>query len=155
MVLWAYGMMRSDSARKTGANTPTIGFVHTAQLSLTSLSSADGTSAPTSPTLRVFLDDPRQSNQAAIDAFILMNSGVPCLRINGEKGPPHGANGHEEENGSASDVGSGVCDLRVPTQVLNAGVSLLDGTHPDVDRQTGPPLLRALCGLMEELGALS
>lgn len=154
MVLWAYSMMRSDSARKTGANTPTVGFTHTTQLSLSSLPPTDGTCAPTSPTLRVFLDDPRQPNQAAIDAFILMNTGVPCLRINGDKGR-HQTGNDGEENGSAPDIISGFCDLRVPTEVLKAGVSLLDGTHPDVDRQTGPPLLRALCGLMEELGALS
>jgi len=47
-----------------------------------------------------------------------------------------------------------MCSLKHPWQVMKAEVTLLEGTHPDVDRETGPPLLRALCGLMEELGGL-
>ena len=43
---------------------------------------------------------------------------------------------------------------KYPSQVMKVGVKLLDSTHPDVDREHGPPLLRALCGLMEEFAGL-
>jgi hypothetical protein len=110
-------MLISDRARRTGTNTPSA-----------SHASAPNLAAP------VFLDDARSSNQNAVDAFILLNSGTPCLHISRE--PVE------------------VCQIRHPSQVMRAGVKLLEGTHPDVDREIGPPLLRALCGLMEELGGL-
>lgn len=125
MVLWTYSMIINDRARKTGTNTPV---------------------APLPPNSRtqgpiVFLDDPRSSNQSAVDAFVLMNSGTPCLRI---------ISGRSEKEKEKAEI----CQLKHPSQVLKTGVRLLEGTHPDVDREIGPPLLRALCGLMEELGGL-
>ena len=120
----------SDHARKTGLNTPTQ-------------SNPRGES---SDQILVFLDDARSSNQAAVDAFIMMSTGTPCLRILS----PSAQTQLGEGNASTSDI----CNLKYPWQVMKAGVALLDGTHPDVDRETGPPLLRALCGLMEELGGL-
>ncbi|KAH7559035.1 hypothetical protein BM1_03972 [Bipolaris maydis] len=130
MVLWTYSMITSDSARKTGCNTPT---------QVEQAATSDG------PTL-VFLDDARCSNQSAVNAFIMMNAGIPCLRISFDN-----AGAQSDVQGTAK---SDTCDLRYPWQVMKAGVALLDGTHPDVDRETGPPLIRALCGLMEELGGL-
>lgn len=118
-------MMTSDQERKTGFSTP----VHPAAVTTT-----DDTAT------FVFLDDARSSNQTAVDSFIVMNTGTPCLRMSGK-----GEGGVEKTD---------VCNLKFPWQVMQAGVALLDGTHPDVDRETGPPLLRALCGLMEELGGL-
>lgn len=123
-------MITSDSARKTGCNTPT---------QVEQAATSDG------PTL-VFLDDARCSNQSAVNAFIMMNAGIPCLRISFDN-----AGAQSDVQGTAK---SDTCDLRYPWQVMKAGVALLDGTHPDVDRETGPPLIRALCGLMEELGGL-
>lgn len=117
MILWTYSMLISDRARRTGTNTPSAPHA-----------SAPNLAAP------VFLDDARSSNQSAVDAFILLNSGTPCLHISREPAE--------------------VCQIRYPSQVIRAGVKLLEGTHPDVDREIGPPLLRALCGLMEELGGL-
>lgn len=76
----------------------------------------------------------------------MMSTGTPCLRI------PSSSTQTQLGEGDAS--ASDVCNLKYPWQVMKAGVALLDGTHPDVDRETGPPLLRALCGLMEELGGL-
>ncbi|EOA91112.1 uncharacterized protein SETTUDRAFT_158575 [Exserohilum turcica Et28A] len=125
MVIWTYSMMTSDQERKTGFSTP----VHPAAVTTT-----DDTAT------FVFLDDARSSNQTAVDSFIVMNTGTPCLRMSGK-----GEGGVEKTD---------VCNLKFPWQVMQAGVALLDGTHPDVDRETGPPLLRALCGLMEELGGL-
>jgi hypothetical protein len=117
MVLWTYSMLVSDRAKRTGTNTP----------------SASNPSAP-NPASPVFLDDARSSNQNAVDAFILLNNGTPCLHVSREPAE--------------------ICQIKYPSHVLRTGVKLLEGTHPDVDRETGPPLLRALCGLMEELGGL-
>jgi hypothetical protein len=117
MVLWTYSMLISDRAKRTGTNTPSAPD-----------SNAENVATP------VFLDDARSSNQNAIDAFILLNNGTPCLHISMQP----------EE----------ICQIKYPSQVMRTGVKLLEGTHPDVDREIGPPLLRALCGLMEELGGL-
>jgi len=75
----------------------------------------------------------------------MMNTGTPCLRITSK------ASARQLDDGAASME---MCSLKHPWQVMKAEVTLLEGTHPDVDRETGPPLLRALCGLMEELGGL-
>jgi len=121
-------MMVRDRAKKTGTTTPMR------------------TQPGSTPSKIIYLDDALSDNQGDIDAFILMNSGMPCLRIisthlsvAAESGPPNRPE---------------VCNLKYPSQVMKVGVRLLDATHPDVDRETGPPLLRALCGLMEELGGL-
>lgn len=125
MVLWTYSMITSDQERRTGYNTPTQPM---------SAVAANQSAAA------VFLDDRRSSNQAAVDSFIVMNIGTPCLRILGtDVGITEGAD---------------VCSLKYPSQVMQVGVALLDGTHPHVNRDTEPPLLRALCGLMEKLGGL-
>lgn len=123
-------MMISDHARKTGFNT----------------SIQPHSAATPDQSEFVFLDDARSSNQAAVDAFVMMNTGAPCLRISSRT-----TQTQLVEGGTAQ---SNVCNLKYPWQVMEAGVTLLDGTHPDVDRETGPPLIRALCGLMEELGGL-
>lgn len=117
MVLWTYSMLMGDRAKRTGTNTPCAPSANTQNI-----------------TTPVFLDDARAMNQNAVDAFILMNSGTPCLHMSGQP----------EE----------VCQLKYPSQIMKTGIKLLDGTHPDVGRDIGPPLLRALCGLMEELGGL-
>jgi hypothetical protein len=110
-------MLMNDRAKRTGTNTPSAPSTN-----------AQNISAP------VFLDDARSSNQTAIDAFILLNNGNPCLQVSGQEGE--------------------ICQLKYPSQVMKTGIRLLEGTHPDVGRDIGPPLLRALCGLMEELGGL-
>lgn len=122
-------MMMNDHARKTGSNTP----VRTAHATMQNQNTP------------VFLDDDRSTNQSAIDAFIMMNTGTPCLRV------PSKTSAQQVDDGVACTE---MCSLKHPWQVMKAGVALLEGTHPDVDRETGPPLLRALCGLMEELGGL-
>ncbi|EDU44696.1 hypothetical protein PtrSN002B_003714 [Pyrenophora tritici-repentis] len=132
MVLWTYSMLISDHARKTGFNTPI----------------QPSSTVPPEQTVLVFLDDARPSNQAAVDAFIIMNTGTPCLRILPSR--TRQTQGAAEAEAAKSNV----CNLKYPWQVMEAGVALLDGTHPDVDREIGPPLIRALCGLMEELGGL-
>ena len=128
MVLWTYSMMVCDRAKKTGTTTPTR-----AQPSMT-------------PDEVVFLDDAASKNQSDIDAFILMNSGIPCLHIISDHHPVSA----ESESTDSPEI----CNLKYPSQVMKVGVRLLDATHPDVDRETGPPLMRGLCGIMEELGGL-
>ena len=121
-------MMVRDRAKKSGTTTPLR---------------AHKTSSPGEV---IYLDDATQENQSDVDAFILMNSGTPCLHI---------ISTHQSvtiESGSTNRPET--CNLHNPPQVMKVGVALLDATHPDVDRETGPPLMKALCGLMEELGGL-
>ncbi|KAL5115151.1 hypothetical protein ACEQ8H_006987 [Pleosporales sp. CAS-2024a] len=132
IVLWTYSMMISDHARKTGVNTPTQQPACDTNGSSRNL---------------VFLDTNRSTNQAVVDNFISTNTGLPCLQI-----LPNLASAQGSEE--TEPMGGEICNLNCPWQVMRAGVALLDGSHPDVDRDTGPPLLRALCGLMEELGGL-
>ncbi|KAF2629060.1 C2H2 type zinc finger domain-containing protein [Macroventuria anomochaeta] len=128
MVLWTYSMMVRDRAKKTGTTTPML-------------------AQPSSPPSKiVYLDDAASYNQSDIDSFILMNSGTPCLHI---------ISTHQSVvSESGAPKRPEICNLKYPSQVMKVGVRLLDATHPDVDRETGPPLMRALCGLMEELGGL-
>ncbi|KAH8626860.1 hypothetical protein IG631_18878 [Alternaria alternata] len=128
MVLWTYSMMMRDRAKKTGTTTPMR-------------------AQPSSFLSKViYLDDAASENQTSINSFVLMNSGIPCLRIISTHQPV------ASESGVADRPE--ICNLKYPSQVMKVGVRLLDTTHPDVDRETGPPLVRALCGLMEELGGL-
>ncbi|KAJ4984578.1 C6 transcription factor [Stagonosporopsis vannaccii] len=128
MVLWTYSMMVRDRAKKTGTTTPLR------------------TQLGSPPSKIVYLDDATSNNQSDIDSFILMNNGMPCLRIIST----HLSVAPEPGSPTRPDI----CNLKYPSQVMKVGVKLLDAMHPDVDRETGPPLLRALCGLMEELGGL-
>ncbi|CAN9190210.1 unnamed protein product [Alternaria alternata] len=128
MVLWTYSMMMRDRAKKTGTTTP-----------MRAQSSSFLSKV-------IYLDDAASENQTSINSFILMNSGIPCLRIISTHQPV------ASESGVADRPE--ICNLKYPSQVMEVGVRLLDTTHPDVDRETGPPLVRALCGLMEELGGL-
>jgi hypothetical protein len=125
MVLWTYSMMVRDRAKKTGTTTPIR------------------TQSTSPPSKIVYLDDATSENQGDIDAFILMDRGIPCLHIIST----HRAVASESDRPE-------LCNLKYPSQVMKTGVRLLGASHPEVDRETGPPLLRALCGLMEELGGL-
>jgi hypothetical protein len=127
MVLWTYSMMIRDRAKKTGTTTPTC------------------TTQPKSKI--VFLDDEiLTANQPNIDVFVLMNSGTPHLRIT----PTQPVALRTPDTTNRPEI----CNLRYPYQVMKVGVTLLNSTHPDIDRKIGPPLIRALCRLMEELGGL-
>jgi hypothetical protein len=128
MVLWTYSMMIRDRAKKTGTTTPMR-------------------AKPSSPPSNVlYLDDDASVNQADVNAFVLRNSGIPCLHI---------VSTHQSVTSeSEAAIRPEICDLKYPSQVMRVGVMLLDTTHPDTDREIGPPLVRALCGLMEELGGL-
>ena len=127
MVLWTYSMMVRDRAKKTGTTTP----------------SRTQPSSP--PSKLVYLDDVTSANQGEINSFIQMNNGSPCLHI---------ISSQPIRPESERPIRPDTCNLRYPSQVMRAGVALFDALHPDVDRETGPPLVRALCGLMEELGGL-
>jgi hypothetical protein len=125
MILWTYSMMIKDRARKTGTTTPTR-----------TIQTTEGT---------VFLDDALSKNETNIDASIRTNSRKPFLRAIST--PPTSGTSHSQERPE-------ICDLRYPSQVMKAGVKILNSTHPDTDHEHKPPLIRALCRLMEELGGL-
>jgi hypothetical protein len=96
-------------------------------------------SADQDPMVR--LDAPPSDNSNYVEAFIHRDIGKPCLTTSFRT---RQADGSEEQ----------VCDLRTPSQIMKIGVELLDGKHPEVERKIKPPLLRALCNLMEGLGRL-
>lgn len=126
MVLWTYSMLIRDRTNKTVSCTPTRESSSKEQL--------------------VFLDDVPSEQQSAVNAFIFTGHGKPCL---------HMTSGFPQLSGVAtSSAGVDICDLQSPSQVMQAGVKLLDNTHPGSNREDGPPLLRALCRLMEDLGGL-
>lgn len=118
-------MMVRDRAKKTGSTTPV------------------GTHSSSLPGKILYLDDAVSDNQSEVDAFILMNQGIPCLHI---------ISTHQAVTSESNRPE--ICSLKYPSQVMKTGVRILDASHPEVDRETGPPLMRALCGLMEELGGL-
>jgi hypothetical protein len=71
MVLWSYGMMLRDTARRTGTNTPVRGGSSREQpLARTALQLA---AEP-----NVFLDD---ANNSQTEAFLYMGKGKPSLRF--------------------------------------------------------------------------
>ena len=128
MVLWTFSMMMRDQAKRTGTTTPIRTHA-----------------APSQSSPVVFLDDATSPNQRNIDAFIILNKGTPCLHI---------ISAHAKVATEPADHHHEICNLRYPSQVMKTGVKLFDASHPDDNRETGPPLLKALCGLMEELGGL-
>jgi hypothetical protein len=139
MVLWTYSMMMKGQAKRTVPGTPARGRAQSA----TSLNEA---------TAIVFLDDPRplsNGSSSAVDGFILRSAGRACLHFPAPQPP-----GTTSTSSHVASPTPSVCDLRSPAQIMGLGIAVLEATHPHVDREKGPPLLRALCGLMEELGNL-
>lgn len=144
MVLWTYSMMMKGQARRTAINTPARD-----QSRLDSQFPA----SPTDDNHLVFLDDPSAANKTDIEGFISRKSGRPCLHIPAPN-PRRAVEATAVSSLLPTSATQGICDLRSPSQIMQVGVSLLEATHPDTDRESGPPMLRALCGLMEELGSL-
>lgn len=124
MVLWSYGMMLKDNARRTGLNTPVQGA--------RGLSSTNGLlSASTKPI--VLLDAPPCRDSKI---FLEKDVGRPCLQLD-------------------DSAGSAICQLRNPADILKLGSRLLDANCPGESRERMPQMLKSLCGLMDELGALN
>lgn len=136
MVLWTYSMMIKGQAKRTATNTPARGQTQTGSM-------------PTGGEF-VFLDDLPSPNSACIDNFILNNVGTICLRFPTCGRQPSATATTFQKTSSKPAF----CELRSPAHIMAIGVAILEATHPDVDRQNGPPLIKALCGLMEELGNL-
>ena len=126
MVLWAYGMMLRDSARKTGVNTPIRNSP------LASGGGGGGALAPNISRKNIFLDAPPCHDS---NLFTASNVGRPCLR-----------------SGSGSD--EKICHLRNPAEMMMLGSRLLERNCPTEPRERMPQMLRSLCGLMDDLGAL-
>jgi hypothetical protein len=129
MLLWTYSMILGDRADKT--------------------TSPDTLPIPTnsnSNTDTIFLDGGGIDQDAKRVAFISANRGTPSLQIIAAH---HSAQDRQGTRGQPL-----VCNLKYPSQVMEVGVSLLLAAHPTSHLSNGPPLLRALRNLMEELGKL-
>ena len=126
MVLWTYSMLIWDHANKTRPGTPM------------QESDSEGQA--------VYLDDDPSRHRPALNAFLFAGQGTPCLRMPSTHRPTSAY--------VSTSIQTTKCDLCSPSRVMRLGVKLLEGTHPGVSREDGPPLLRALCGLMEDLGKL-
>lgn len=124
MVLWSYGMMLKDNARRTGLNTPVQGG--------RTLPTANGLLA-TAAKPTILLDAPlcRESK-----IFQEQDVGRPCLRLDTSANAP-------------------LCQLRKPADIMRLGSKLLESNCPGEPRQRMPQMLKSLCGLMDELGALN
>jgi hypothetical protein len=129
MLLWTYSLILRDRADKsTSPDLPSIAAYNE------------------SNTDTVLLDSWGAEQDAKRDAFISTNWGTPSLQIIAT---------HYSEEGRRGTAGqSRLCNLRYPSQVMEVGISLLHAAHPSVHLSNGPPLLRALRSLMEELGKL-
>jgi hypothetical protein len=143
MVLWTYSMMKKGQAKRTATSTPARG-----QTRSTALASEVGS--------LVFLDDAVSSlssgSSSAVAGFILKGTGHACLHV---PAPPTRQRMTAPPTKSEFPSNkSSVCDLRSPSQIMGVGIAILDATHPNIEMGRGPPLLRALSGLMEELGNL-
>jgi hypothetical protein len=128
MLLWTYSMILRDRADKT-----------TPRNTLSRAAYAE------SNTDDVLLDGWGPDQDAKRTAFISTKQGTPCLQIIAT---------HYTGEGGGISCPSRLCNLKYPSQVMEVGISLLHAAHPSIQRSNGPPLLRALRSLMEELGKL-
>lgn len=127
MVLWTYSMLLRDRAGKA-------------------IAPGEAGNLGTTGNSIVFLDNPNSNTDALRDTFVSTNRGTPGLHIMAihpllsKEGDPY--------------LSARVCDLRVPSQVMEVGTNLFGAAHPSVLTNSGPPLIRALSSLMRELGKL-
>ena len=127
MILWAYGMMQRDAARRTARSSPAPG--------------ANGHTDSIANNTRqvVFLDRPKSTD---IDAFLYRNQGRPCLQLQTTRA--------QAGDGQAPSV----CDLRNPQSAMLVGIQVLECNCPNEQRSGMPQMIRSLCDLMSELGSL-
>lgn len=129
LTLWVYGMVTSNTARRSGEKTPVRG---------------QSTNLPTdllSQTTRIFLDD---SNEKAAKTFKLLGQGFPGL-----KSIPAGMPNAHHWGGT-----SNFCSLANSKGVMLVSGEILKGNFPE-SRNGLPPLVENLVNLMNELGKLS
>jgi hypothetical protein len=140
MVLWTYGMMQRDAARRMEATAPFM-------KSRASVALEEARALQPPDDRIVFLDQTMGPEQKA---FVAMNSGLPCIHMNGYRRPLQGPLGEEVE--------AAVCDLRNPHHVMKMGINVLESNYPntvpDDNRSNLPQLIKCLCNLMDELGSL-
>lgn len=138
MVLWAFGMMQKDAARRTGTSTPVVKSRSAPHWQLLHDGQFDSQKGV------VFLDEAPQA--AGIHAYIRANTGRPCLKL---------AAGMKADEIGQSDS---ICDLRNSQAVMKIGVQALESNYtntvPDDTRSNLPQLIKTLCDLMDELGSL-
>lgn len=128
MVLWSYGMLKRDAARRTGSATPANGSTNANTGSFERQSSDI-----------VVLDG---ESDRKMEAFLVMGSGRACLQIDTASSSSNRA--HQPQ----------LCDLDNPQVVMAVGVKVLEGNYPGEARDKLPQLIKSLCDLMSELGSL-
>lgn len=137
MVLWAYGMIQRDAARRSGTSSPRG----------VTMPSTVRSSTTVEPGRTVFLDDEKSENA---DTFLLMGSGTPCLRLTGKDW-----SGQTRRGTTRSLEATQICDLRNPQAVMGVGIRVFEQNYPNETRQNLPQMIRSLCELMSELGSLT
>lgn len=130
LTLWVYGMVTSNTARKSGEPTPMPGVQP----------STDTSHDMLAPVNRVFLDD---DNDKAAKSFKLIGQGEAGLR--NRHGPQEGASWNEAMN---------FCSLHNSKGVMFISGDILKNNFPK-SRNGLPPLVENLVNLISELGKLS
>ncbi|KAF2014451.1 hypothetical protein BU24DRAFT_481913 [Aaosphaeria arxii CBS 175.79] len=101
----------------------------------------------------IVINASRRSNQQVYDAFVEGGAGTPFLNL-----PTHQDHCQREEQWSTSDSQNSAAttqqlfDVRCPEHVMLMGVKTLEILHPGIDSENRPPLVRALCKLLKDLG---
>lgn len=142
LTLWVFGMVTSNTARKSGAWTPVPG--QSQSQSQTTTGGAATTTSSTDhlgQTVRVFLDD---GDEKAARTFKLLGKGVPGL-----KSIPAGMPNAQSWGGV-----SNFTSLANSKGVMLISGEILEGNFPE-SRNGLPPLVENLVNLMSELGKLS
>ncbi|KAF2215303.1 hypothetical protein CERZMDRAFT_120231 [Cercospora zeae-maydis SCOH1-5] len=161
MVLWAYGMMQRDIARRARSSSPRPGrSVGVGGEQEQQEQEQDGGRASC-----VYLDEERT---AAVEAFVVMGTGRPCLRMRRRRAETgscwrsssSSSNKLELElmvSGQAWQSQWQCCDVRHAQAVMQVGVAVLEENYmyPTELRPNLPQLIRSLCELMRGLGALA
>jgi hypothetical protein len=128
-VLWSYGMMLRDAARRTGTDTPARAPNTPAGSSVIREFAREQTTSRHPGVGSVFLDD---VHGGPTESFIRLGIGRPCLHT----------------------MTTQVCELRNPSQVMKLGSLILQQNCPGESRDGLPQMIKSLCDLMDELGAL-
>lgn len=132
MVLWVFGMMHRDIARRTRQSSPLPNSRQGSQIPF-----RDGGSINEPD---VFLDGPKSFET---ESFVQMNIGRPCLQLL-----------HLPLDQPRQQGDSAVCDIYNPNCVLRLGIQVLEGNCPSEQRPKMPQMIKTLCNLMSELASL-
>lgn len=131
MVIWAYSMLTRDAARKAGNALSDIGAAATDVLP----------SAGFKEESVVLLGC---GSSTKTNAFISTGVGRPYLQLATSLAANAALEGDKPS----------LVDLRLPQQILAAGVYVMEAGFPNDTRERLPPLIKSLCDLMDLLASL-